>query len=201
MASSRFVRHVKWWFVIMPLATGLVMPVVPDRALFEVSDVESQSVIDTLGEVRAGDAVDATNALFRRWFVDSGAVRATMTAGSDRSDLDADGLNGFARDWARQFWMLVYRALYRVLVMHTWFAGIAVLSIAAAIDGAVRRKVRAAAAGMASPLSFHLAMHALLVLTGGAFSVLLLPVPLVAQCWTLLAIFLPLLIWIVNSSA
>lgn len=201
MASSRFVRHIKWWFVIVPLVACAVLPVVPDRALFEISDVESQSVVDALGEARAGDAADATNALFRRWFVDTGAVRATMAAGRDRSELDADGLNGFARDWARQFWMLVYRALYRVEVMQTWFAGVAVLCVAAAVDGAVRRRVRAAAAGMASPLSFHLALHALLVLLGGAFAVLLLPVPLVAQCWTLLAIFLPLLIWIINSSA
>jgi len=200
MASSRFARHIKWWFFILPLLAGVVLPVVPDRALFEISDLESQSVVDTLGEARASEAVDSTNVLFRRWFVDSGAVRATMSAGS-RSDLDADGMRGFARDWARQFWMLVYRALYRALVMHVWLAAIVVLSLAAGIDGAVRRKIRAAAAGMASPLSFHLAMHALLVLLGCAFSVLLLPVPLLAQCWTLLAIFVPLLIWIVNSSA
>ncbi|MEM5330789.1 DUF4400 domain-containing protein [Paraburkholderia sp. JHI2823] len=200
MASSRFARHVKWWFFVLPLLAAVVLPVVPDRALFEISDLESQSVVDTLGDARAGEAVDSTNVLFRRWFVDSGAVRATMSARS-HDDLDADGMGGFARDWARQFWMLVYRALYRALVMHVWLAGIVVLGMAAAIDGAVRRKIRAAAAGMASPLSFHLAMHALLMLLGGAFVVLLLPVPLIAQCWTLLAVLLPLLIWIVNSSA
>jgi len=200
MASSRFARHVKWWFFVLPLLAAVVLPVVPDRALFEISDLESQSVVDTLGEARAGEAVDSTNVLFRRWFVDSGAVRATMSARS-HDDLDADGMGGFARDWARQFWMLVYRALYRAVVMHAWIAGILVLGTAAAIDGAVRRKIRAAAAGMASPLSFHLAMHALLMLLGSAFVVLLLPVPLIAQCWTLLAVLLPLLIWIVNSSA
>ncbi|WP_028214834.1 DUF4400 domain-containing protein [Paraburkholderia mimosarum] len=200
MASSRFARHVKWWFFVLPLLAAVVLPVVPDRALFEISDLESQSVVDTLGDARAGEAVDSTNVLFRRWFVDSGAVRATMSARS-HDDLDADGMGGFARDWARQFWMLVYRALYRALVMHAWLAGILVLGMAAAIDGAVRRKIRAAAAGMASPLSFHLAMHALLMLLGSAFVVLLLPVPLIAQCWTLLAVLLPLLIWIVNSSA
>ncbi|MFX1670881.1 DUF4400 domain-containing protein [Paraburkholderia sp. A2WS-5] len=200
MASSRFARHVKWWFFVLPLLAAVVLPVVPDRALFEISDLESQSVVDTLGDARAGEAVDSANVLFRRWFVDSGAVRATMSARS-HDDLDADGMGGFARDWARQFWLLVYRALYRALVMHVWLAGIVVLGMAAAIDGAVRRKIRAAAAGMASPLSFHLAMHALLMLLGSAFVVLLLPVPLIAQCWTLLAVLLPLLIWIVNSSA
>jgi len=200
MASSRFARHVKWWFFVLPLLAAVVLPVVPDRALFEISDLESQSVVDTLGEARASNAVDSTNGLFRRWFVDSGAVRATMSARS-HDDLDADGMSGFARDWARQFWMLVYRALYRAVVMHAWLAGILMLGTAAAIDGAVRRKIRAAAAGMASPLSFHLATHALLMLLGSAFVVLLLPVPLIAQCWTLLAVLLPLLIWIVNSSA
>jgi hypothetical protein len=200
VASSRFVRHVKWWFFILPILASVVLPVVPDRALFEVSDVESQSVVDTLGDVRASAAVNTTNAVFRRWFVDSGAVRATLSTGG-HGDLDADGMDGFARDWAHQFWMLVYRALYRAVVMHAWLGGITVLCAAATIDGTVRRKIRAAAAGMASPLSFHLALHALLMLLGCAFAVLLLPVPLIAQCWSSLAICLPLLLWIVNSSA
>lgn len=200
MASSRFVRHIKWWFFVLPVIATVVLPVIPDRALFEISDLESQSVVDALGVERADAAVDTTNSLFRRMFVNSGAVRATMSAGGG-DQLDADGMRGFAQDWARQFWMLVYRALYRAVVMRTWLAGTAVLCAAASVDGIMRRKIRAAAAGFASPLSFHLAMHGLLVVVGSAFAILMLPIPLIAQCWTIVAVFVPLLLWIVNSSA
>ncbi|HKR40052.1 MAG TPA: DUF4400 domain-containing protein [Paraburkholderia sp.] len=200
MASgSRFVRHVKWWFFVLPLLVCVVLPAIPDRALFEISDVESQSVVRALGDDRAAAAVDTTNALFRRLFVDTGAVQATISAGGD-DDLDADGMHGFAIAWAKHFWMLVYRALYRAVVMHAWLAGLAVLCLAATADGAVRRKIRAAAAGFASPLKFHLAMHALLLTLGATFTVTLLPVPLIAQCWTAIAVVMPLLLWIVNSS-
>jgi hypothetical protein len=65
----------------------------------------------------------------------------------------------------------------------------------------VRRKIRAAAAGFASPLSFHLAVHALLLTLGCAVAVLLLPLPIVAQCWTAVAVLLPLLLWIASSSS
>ncbi|WP_322105996.1 DUF4400 domain-containing protein [Paraburkholderia sp. J41] len=200
MASgSRFVSHVKWWFFVLPLLACVILPAVPDRALFEISDAESQSVARALGDDRAAAAVDTTNASFRRMFVNTGAVQATLDAGGD-DELDADGMHSFARTWARQFWMLIYRAIYRAVVMHTWLAGILLLCIAATVDGAVRRKIRAAAAGFASPLKFHLAVHALLVTAGIAFVVLLLPVPLVAQSWTALAVLLPLLLWVANSS-
>lgn len=199
-SSSRFVRHVKWWFFVFPLFACVVLPIIPARALFEISDAESRSVERALGEERASVVVDTTNALFRRLFVATGAVQATLNAGGD-DELNADGMHGFALTWARQFWMMVYRALYRAVVMHAWLAGIAMLCAAATIDGTVRRKIRAAAAGFASPLSFHLAAHAMLMTLGTAFAVLVLPVPLVAQCWTAMAILLPLLLWIVNASS
>ncbi|WP_321905803.1 DUF4400 domain-containing protein [Paraburkholderia tropica] len=198
-SSSRFVRHVKWWFFVLPLMACVVLPAIPHRSLFEVSDVESQSVARTLGDDRAAAAVDTTNAVFRSLFVDTGAVQATLAAGGD-DELDADGLHAFAQYWSKQFWMLVYRAVYRAVVMHTWLMGILLLCLAATVDGTVRRKIRAAAAGFASPLKFHLAVHALLMIVGAAFVVMLLPVPLVANCWTALAVVLPLLLWIANSS-
>ncbi|PVX85744.1 DUF4400 domain-containing protein [Paraburkholderia unamae] len=200
MASSRFVRHVKWWFVILPVVSSFVLPFVPDRALFSISDAESQATVDALGAAKAGEATDRANALFRRLFVESGAVQATL---KDRgnSDLDAEGSETFAHNWAHQFWMLVYRAMYRAVVMKTWLAGTIVLCVAACVDGTMRRKMRAAAAGYASPLSFHLAMHGVLMVLGAAFSVLMLPVPLVAQCWTAVAVILPLLLWVANSSS
>lgn len=199
-SSSRFVRHVKWWFFVVPLLASVLLPIIPDRGLFEISAAESQSTVRALGDERASNAVDTTNLLFRRFFVTTGAVQATLSAGGD-DGFDADGTRSFAQGWGRHFWMLMYRALYRAVVMKAWLAGTVVLCTAACVDGTMRRKIRAAAAGFASPLSFHLAMHGVLMVLGSAFVVLVLPVPLIAQWWTIFAIFLPLLLWIVSSSA
>nr|WP_274389557.1 DUF4400 domain-containing protein [Paraburkholderia tagetis] len=199
MASSRFVRHVKWWFFVVPLLASVLLPIIPDDGLFAISDAESQSAVQALGDERAQTSVDTTNVLFRRFFVSTGAVAATLSGGGD--GFDADGTRDFARGWARHFWMQTYRALYRAVVMKAWLAGTIVLCMAAWVDGTMRRRIRAAAAGFASPLSFHLAMHGVLVVLGCAFVVLVLPVSLIAQWWTILAIFLPLLLWIVSSSA
>ncbi|CAB3808809.1 hypothetical protein LMG28688_06848 [Paraburkholderia caffeinitolerans] len=199
MASSRFVRHVKWWFFVVPLLASVLLPIIPDDGLFAISDAESQSAVQALGDERAETSVDKTNVLFRRLFVTTGAVAATLRGGGD--GFDADGTRDFARGWARHFWMQTYRALYRAVVMKAWLAGTIVLCMAAWVDGTMRRRIRAAAAGFASPLSFHLAMHGVLVVLGCAFVVLVLPVSLIAQWWTILAIFLPLLLWIVSSSA
>ncbi|MCP3712461.1 DUF4400 domain-containing protein [Paraburkholderia sp. CNPSo 3274] len=199
MASSRFVRHVKWWFFVVPLLASVLLPIIPADSLFAISDEESQSAVLALGDERASSSVDATNVLFRRLFVTTGAVQATLSGGGD--GFDADGTRDFARGWARHFWMQTYRALYRAIVMKAWLAGTVVLCMAGWVDGTMRRRIRAAAAGFASPLSFHLAMHGMLVVLGCAFVVLVLPVPLIAQWWTILAIFLPLLLWIVSSSA
>lgn len=199
-SSSRFVRHLKWWFLVLPVLACVCLPVVPMQSLFEISDAESQSVVHVLGDERAGAAVDETNALFHRLFIETGAVQATMRT-DEGGDLDDDGVRSFMHTWVKQFWMLLYRALYRAVVMHAWLAGLVVLCFAATMDGTVRRKIRAAAAGFASPLSFHLAVHALLLTLGCAVAVLLLPVPIVAQCWAAMAVLLPLLLWIASSSS
>jgi hypothetical protein len=199
-SSSRFVRHVKWWFCVVPLLASVLLPILPDTRLFAVSDAESQSAVAALGDERASNSVDTTNGLFRRLFVSTGAVQATLKAGGN-DGFDADGTRRFAQGWARHFWMLIYRVLYRAMVMQAWLVGTVVLCAAAWVDGTMRRKVRAAAAGFASPLSFHLATHGMLMVLGSAVVVLVLPVSLIAQWWTILAIFLPLLLWIVSSSA
>ncbi|WP_321936179.1 DUF4400 domain-containing protein [Paraburkholderia sp. J8-2] len=189
----------KWWFFVVPLLASVLLPIIPDDGLFAISDAESQSAVQALGDERAETSVDTTDVLFRRFFVTTGAVAATLRGGGD--GFDADGTRDFARGWARHFWMQTYRALYRAAVMKAWLAGTIVLCMAAWVDGTMRRRIRAAAAGFASPLSFHLAMHGVLVVLGCAFVVLVLPVALIAQWWTILAIFLPLLLWIVSSSA
>ena len=62
-------------FFLSPLAL-FVMPAIPDRSMFSVPPEEADSVQTVAGVERADEVVALTNARFRRWFVDSGIIRA-----------------------------------------------------------------------------------------------------------------------------
>jgi len=194
MAGSRFIGHVKWWFFTVPLIALCVMPVIQSPELFEVPDEEVQSVTATIGEARADDATERANALFKSTFVETGIVRKTLQATSN-ADIGDAGANDFARTWVQHFWMLIYRAIYRLTVMKLWLLGTVAFGVAAFVDGTVRRKIKAAAAGFASPLSFHLAAHGILLILGVTFAVLIVPVPVLAQYWVGVAACLAILLW------
>jgi hypothetical protein len=201
MAGSRFFGHIKWWFFTVPIMAVCVMPVIPSPALFEVPETEVQSVTATLGQARADEATEHANALFKDTFVETGLVRkslhATATATSDIGDA---GASDFARTWVKHFWMLIYRTTYRLTVMKLWLVGTIAFGAAAFVDGTVRRKIKAAAAGFASPLSFHLAAHGILLIFGVTFAVLIVPVPVLAQYWVGVSVVLSMLLWRAASS-
>ncbi|RQZ67433.1 MULTISPECIES: DUF4400 domain-containing protein [unclassified Burkholderia] len=199
MAGSRFVGHIKMWFFFVPLLSVALMPALPDPSLFAIPDAEAESVAASLGEARTADAVDATNRTFKRYFVETGLVQASMESTKD-SQIEDGGMSNFASRWVHNFWRLVYRMVYRLTVMKYWLLGALVFGIAMFIDGTVRRKVRAAAAGYVSPLSFHLAGHGILLVFGVTFTVLIAPVPLLAPYWLAIAGCLGALLWKAASS-
>jgi hypothetical protein len=81
------------------------------------------------------------------------------------------------------------------MVMKMWIVGTLCFALGMFIDGTARRKIKAAAAGFVSPLSFHLAGHGLLIVTGTLFGVLLVPVPVLAGYWLVVAALLGALLW------
>ncbi|VWC42191.1 hypothetical protein BLA23254_07060 [Burkholderia lata] len=199
MAGSRFVGHIKMWFFFVPLLSVALMPAVPDSSLFEIPDAEAASVVASLGEVRTAEAINATNRTFKHYFVETGLVQASMEQTRD-PQIEDGGMTDFANRWVHNFWRLVYRMVYRLTVMKYWLLGTLVFGAAMFIDGTVRRKVRAAAAGYVSPLSFHLAGHGILLVFGVAFTVLIAPVPLLAPYWLAIAGCLGALLWKAASS-
>ncbi|MGF6768593.1 hypothetical protein P3T18_001063 [Paraburkholderia sp. GAS199] len=199
MAGSRFAAHIKWWFFLVPLLALFVMPAIPDRSLFSVPPEEAESLQTVAGEARAEEVVTLTNARFRRWFVDSGVIRATLNA-SGSGEIEEGGVSEFAHGWIHNFWLEIYRVIYRASVMKLWLIGTAVFCAAAFVDGSVRRKIKASAAGFASPLSFHLAGHGILLVFGVAFAVLAAPFPVLAQYWIAVAAILGALLWKASSS-
>jgi hypothetical protein len=193
--ASRFGSHLKVWFLLVPVLSIAVMPAIPDRKLFEVPDVETESLVASVGQDRADAAVRSANELFKRSFVDNGLLHRTLAASGNVGGLNDGGMSTFAHTWTENFWLLAYRAMFRAMVMKMWIVGTLCFALGMFIDGTARRKIKAAAAGFVSPLSFHLAGHGLLIVTGTLFGVLLVPVPVLAGYWLVVAALLGALLW------
>jgi hypothetical protein len=176
-----------------------IMPVIPNQDLFKITDAESDSVTTLLGVDTAQQAVTETNDKFRTWFVDSGALRATLRA-SDRSSIYRKRVDDFPVRWVHNFWHMIYRMIYRAMVMKDWWFGTFVMALAAFVDGGVRRKVRAATGAPAGPLSFHVAAHGLLLSSGVVMTALIVPVPIVATFWAVVSAIVIVLMWRIAAS-
>ncbi|BAO93064.1 DUF4400 domain-containing protein [Caballeronia cordobensis] len=193
--ASRFGSHLKIWFLLVPVLAIAVMPAVPDRKLFEVPDVETRSLVDTVGQQKVDAAVSRANEMFRHAFVDTGLLHRTLNASGSVGGLNDGGFSSFAHTWTENFWLLVYRIVFRAMVMKLWIVGTILFAIGMFIDGTARRKIKASAAGFVSPLSFHLASHGLLLVFGTLLAVLVAPLPVLAGYWVAAAALLGALLW------
>jgi len=193
--ASRFGSHLKVWFLLVPVLAIAVMPAIPERSLFEIPEAETASLVASIGAERADEATRSANALFRRSFVDNGLLRRTLAASGPVGGMTDGGFSTFAHTWTENFWLLVYRMMYRAMVMKLWIAGTALFAVAMFFDGTARRKIKASAAGFVSPLSFHLAGHGLLLVLGTLFGVLVVPIPVIAAYWVVVAALLGGLLW------
>ena len=193
--ASRFGSHLKLWFVLVPVLAIAVMPAIPERSLFEVPDAETASLVASIGQERADLAVRSANEVFRRAFVDNGLLQRTLSASGTVGGMNDGGFSTFAHTWTENFWLLVYRMLFRTMVMKLWIYGTLMFALGMFVDGTARRKIKASAAGFVSPLSFHLAGHGLLLVIGTLFGVLVVPVPVLAGYWVAVAALLGALLW------
>ncbi|KND57722.1 hypothetical protein BVER_03545 [Candidatus Burkholderia verschuerenii] len=193
--ASRFGSHLKVWFLLVPVLSIAVMPAIPERSLFEVPEAETRSLITSVGQERADDAVRRANDTFRHAFVDNGLLLRTLNASGSVGGLNDGGFSTFAHTWTENFWLLVYRMLFRAMVMKLWIVGTLLFAFGMFIDGTARRKIKASAAGFVSPLSFHLAGHGLLLVTGTLFGVLVVPLPVLAGYWVCVAALLGAFLW------
>lgn len=200
MAGSRFASHVRVWLIIAPLMICTLAPFIQDQAAFEISDAERASAERVLGPGKADTAVSSANARFHKWFIESGAVKASFSGSDTPTAFSDGGASEFGRGWMQHFWLTIYRALFRAAVADHWLFGAAVLLLTIFNDGSVSRKIRAASAGFANPVSFHVAAHGLMLSFGICASALLLPFSLLANWWTYVVCLVGLLCWRLAAS-
>src|SRR5260370_41888922 len=65
LMASRFGAHLKVWFFFVPLLALVVMPAIPDRALFQITAAETESLSHWLGAERAGEDTRSAKAILR----------------------------------------------------------------------------------------------------------------------------------------
>ena len=200
MANSRFASHVRLWLIFAPLMICTVAPFMKDEKAFEISEAEQASVERTLGQDKADIAVSLANARFHRWFIQTGAVKASFSGSDSQTVVSDGGAAAVGRGWMEHFWLTIYRAVYRAAVAHHWLFGAIVIFVALFNDGSVSRKIRAAGAGFANPVTFHVAAHGLMLCFGFGASALLLPVSLLATWWTFGVYLVGLLCWRLAAS-
>ncbi|AEI83198.1 hypothetical protein CNE_BB2p04050 (plasmid) [Cupriavidus necator N-1] len=200
MSNSRFVSHLRLWLIVTPVLLATLAPMLPDDGHFEVDGAEQASVESLFGEARAEDIASRANARFGAWFADSGAIRRSYSGSANQSLISDGGAAGVAASWMRHFWMEMYRSIYRATVAGNWAWGALFFAVAMLNDGAVQRRIRAAAAGVASPVGFHLAAHGLLIALGVSASALLLPFSLPASVWTVATACVGVLAWRLAAS-
>lgn len=198
--ASKFASHIRLWLLIAPIALCVAAPMLHDDSAFEIGASEQDSAARALGDKRADLATRAANDRFDRWFVQSGAMKFSFSGSDAHTDFSDGGASDIGRRWVRHFWLSVYRSVYRASIAAYWLVGVVVLLAALVNDGAVARKIKAASAGFANPVSFHVAAHGLLLCFGIGASALFVPVPLLAYWWSAAAGLVGLLCWRLASS-
>ena len=200
MADSRFAPHLRLWTLVAPIMLAVGCPFLEGDTTFEISDAELASVELNLGDTAATRAADRTNTQFRHWFVESGAMKAWTSTLPNSTDISDAGATDMSNAWLRHFWMSIYRGIFRANVALSWAFGAFVFGMAMMNDGAVSRRIKAAAAGFASHVAFHVAAHATVITLGLGTSALLFPFSLNTMWWSVGALVLGVLGWRMAAS-
>lgn len=200
MATSRFAAHVRVWLVVAPVLVGVLAPMLSDDRLFEVRSEERESVETLLGIDQADELAENANAKFKSWFIDTGSVARSFEGSRNGTMFGDGGASAMGSQWMKHVWMQIYRAIYRAAVASEWLLGAMIFAIAMLNDGAVQRRIRAAAAGVASPVAFHVASHGLVFTFGISALALLLPFTLPALSWSLVVGCIGALSWRIAAS-
>lgn len=108
----------------------------------------------------------------------------------------AASLSQKTNDTLHTFWQLLYQVTFRLQIAVLWLPAIAILALAAAVDGVMQRRIKKASFHDINPAYQGMALHVLIAMCLGPIVFILAPVsltPLVYPIWASL-MTLPLMI-------
>lgn len=157
--------------VLWVLQTALVLLLIDAQWVERQVKAEQETAAADLGAVLYGELHGNAERIYRRWFVDSGAVDASY------ADLLPDGRTpkDATKDMAPWFftwlehrldalWWMLYQAVHRLQLMNAWCFYIAALLAVAVVDGVVRWQIKRATHTPPSADRYLVGCRALLLL-------------------------------------
>ena len=205
MASKNsFVGHSLFWLLAVPFALVLAYPA------FLVTDAEEVVPGDEIAALvlrgREPDEVNrAANLKFRRWFVDTGAVNASLGYFAPNTHDGAVPLSneyaGFAAHWIRSLWKITYRAIWRWVAFFDLFVALlAAIALPCFVDGLVQREKKLYTFGHHNPVYFYTAKHGVILMLGLSMTLPWLPLPLSYPLWAAIAAVVGAMSWFVAAN-
>jgi hypothetical protein len=156
---------------IWTLQAGLIGLLVDADWVERQMNAERALVQRQFGAEEAALITERVRSAYREWFVANGLVQSSYARLLPDPRIPARGMEGLAPwffQWLERrinaFWWLMFEALCRMQLLRAWSAYLAVLALAACIDGLVHRQIHRVDHGYASGDRYLIARRALLVL-------------------------------------
>jgi hypothetical protein len=197
MASqSKFIGNFKLWAFVIPLVMIFFVPFFSAPWIYSLHKSEVAENVRIFGVERHKEIEKAVDERFANWFIRSGIYHASTDGTADKSSIGFGKLHSeFAQSYLRNFWKVVYRALYRFEITKHWFIGAFIIIFAAMYDGLQQRRIKASEAGYSNPMIFHFAGHGLVMVIGMLIAVPFLPMTFSSLIWFAIIVSLALLGW------
>ena len=181
--------------IVLILEVLIVGVIAPSNWLHDAILDERIMVESWLGEDATINLVDNTNAIYSKFFVSTGLVKKSYglipteeerkrSGGFD--DLGRETFHPFAKERIDIMWSAIYQSIQRTALLLMWLPYALALFIPALIDGVSSRSIKKVTYGYASPVRYHTAFHAVILLFAAIPFYLALPIavsPLLVPLW------------------
>lgn len=143
---------------------------------------EAQANAQVFGQAPVDAAAARASRWYEDWFVKSGLVAASEAQpGMPKDSPFTRTLSAFTQ-WLdmrmRVFWTIVYAALLRVSYFLIWGPLVLLFTLAAVVDGVVRRRIKQTNMQLSSAERFGYAVLGIQLMGMGAIAALVTPLPL-----------------------
>lgn len=202
--KNDFVKHTLFWWTLLPLFAVIVLPYFLPIESFTVSNDEIKCFRD-FG--RSIDAVTTTtDGIFNAMFVETGVVKVFQTMFIHHGqNIELSRLNGmvanFTQHWNNGFWMMTYRAMWRLVALWPLYLGIIFSMVAPSfIDGLVQRSIKSFDYKFHNPVYFFSSLHLMVLVLGLAVFIPLLPFHLTAPLLGAFGVLMSITVWITTAN-